>query len=207
MVRMADDAPPKTMTWTKALPALLIAGVFDALRYFFALFWITGPALIGGVVAQKASGVLGAKLALVLGGAAGAAAGYYGAPVFVTLGAVMSIVVVILGLLTLLVFLLISNPRIFKRDMFYLPWILFGIVASLLFTTWKLHRTQIRKERATLAAWRSRHAADERARQARRAALLARARAERTQAEAARAATEAEEEAPEEIPEEVREAA
>lgn len=100
------------MTWGKSFLLLSISVIFDFLRAFFALLFITGPALVGVVSGAVASQYLGSWL----GGAVGAAAGavsFLGAPELEAFGAIMALVVGLLGWMLVMALLLLSGVSLF----------------------------------------------------------------------------------------------
>ncbi len=155
--RNSNQSPPKTMTWAKAMPVLVVCLIFDALRFMFEQFWLFAPIFIGvGTSALIGGGAIGH----VAGTVAGGAAGIFGAGVIEVLGIVMAMAVGFLGWMTIGLMLMITDARIFKENASNALWMLFslgvsevplvGTVPVLTGTTWKMYHTQIKKETAAL---------------------------------------------------------
>ena len=155
--RNSNQSPPKTMTWAKAMPVLVVCLIFDALRFMFEQFWLFVPIFIGvGTSALIGGGAIGHVAGTVVGGAAG----IFGAGVIEVLGIVMAMAVGFLGWMTVGLVLMITDARIFKENASNALWMLFslgvsevplvGTVPVLTGTTWKMYHTQIKKETAAL---------------------------------------------------------
>jgi hypothetical protein len=163
MPRKVPSQPPPRMTWGKALPALVIAGIFDALRCFFNLFWLFGPALLGTAAAYGASQYGGTWAGSVIGAATAGVTGYFGSPLFVMFGSVMAIAVGILGWLTVGLFLAFINMRIYKAATTNLVVSLTGLGVSIIpivgslpalsATVFKMYYSQIKSDKAAFKAW------------------------------------------------------
>lgn len=156
------------MTWMKALPVLVIALVFDALRFVFEQFWFFGPALAGvyctakvnGVLTAWTTGLLGAKTAAAACGAGATVAGYFGAPAFEAFGVVMAIAVGLFGWMTVGLILIITNSRIFKENEGHALWFIasllisetpiIGSIPGFTIITVKMYNTQIKKDKENL---------------------------------------------------------
>ena len=148
------------MTWGKASPVLIIAALFDALRYFFLLFfWFFGPALIAFYCTTKISGVVGTTIGETLCGAGAGAIGYVGAPAFIAFGSVMAIAVGFAGWLTVTFIIFAGNRRALGENPFAVLWLLEGIGASVLVMVWGVYQTQIRQEHAALKKYQKEQAA------------------------------------------------
>jgi len=153
------------MTWAKAAPALVVAGIFDALRYFFLSFWFFGPALasifctigINSFLGTTLASVVGKTVALGCGTAAGAAV-YFGAPIIASFGTTMAISVGFMGWLIAVVIILGTDTRTFGENPFAVLWILEGIGASVFIMSWNVYKTQIKKERAALKKYKEEQA-------------------------------------------------
>lgn len=159
------------MTWVKALPVLIIALIFDALRCFFEMFWFFGPALAGaictitvkGVLSTWTAGLFGAKTAALACGSGATIVGYFGAPVIGVFGVVMAIAVGLAGWLTIGFILMMTNARIFKENEGHALWFAFsllisevpiiGAVPGLTGITIKMYSTQIKKDKVLIKKW------------------------------------------------------
>ncbi len=141
--RSKSPPPPECMTWGGALPLLVIAGILDALRYFFLFFWFFGPA----IVASQTNSVVGL------------AVGVFTGPALTIFGVIMSIAVAIAGFLIVFITLAFTDFRIFERETMAPLWFLAGIGASLTLMTWRLYATQIKQEKAELKKWEAQYAA------------------------------------------------
>lgn len=199
--------PPEAMTWGKALPMIVVAGIFDLVRIFFEMFWFFGPALVAVYCSMQASDWVGSLWGLteaVCTTAAGVA-GFYGAAITIPFGTTMAMATAFFGYLTLGLWILMKNPRIFVANASGSLWLagsfgvsvvpLVGAIPAFSLVLWRLYRTQIHVEKEALNKWEKEHVAAKRQEREQQAAMLARMQQE--------AANEEEEE----IPEEVRSAA
>lgn len=151
------------MTWGKASPYLIVAGIFDFLRAICEQSWLIAPALIGIGTSAAVGKVLGATVGGIVGKIAGVAAAYFTTGALLVIGPIMGMAVGFLGWLVLIGALLMLNPRIFKANELALLWAgagliigempLVGTLPSLSVTTWRLCHTQIKKERAAFKQW------------------------------------------------------
>ncbi len=175
MKARTSSAPPKTMTWPKAMPIVLVALIFDIARAFFNFFWLFGPAMLAAGVGSAASNATpslpGSTVSSAIGAGAGAltglAAGYFGAPVFMFFGVVMAMAVGLLGWMSVIVLLLFFNTRIFSPSSFItmllgfslseLPFI--SALPALTGTTLRLFHVQIKREHKALEVWKKEEAA------------------------------------------------
>jgi xanthosine utilization system XapX-like protein len=156
---------PETMTWRKALPVFIVAGIFDLLRMMCEQLWFFGPAIVAAYCANKVG-----DSALNVGGVltkaciAGATlVGAYGLPVIEAMGIVLAIAVGFMGWLVVGLILMTTNRRIFSENAVNIAWFGFSLLISevpfvgtlpaLTGTLAKLYRTQINKEKAALAAY------------------------------------------------------
>jgi len=205
--------PPEVMTWGKASPILVVAVLFDLVRIFFEMFWFFGPALVAVYCSMQAGEWVGSLWGLTEAACSAAAgvAGFYGAAITIPFGTTMAMATGLFGYLTLGLWILMKNPRIFVANASGSLWLaggfgvsvvpLIGAVPAFSLVLWRLYRTQIHVEKTALKKWEKEHVAakrQERERQAQAAALI------RMQQEAA---NDAEYEQDDEIPEEVRNAA
>lgn len=185
--RTSASAPPPTMTWGKAAPVLVVCLVFDAIGFFFELFWFFGPALAGVYCTVKVSswvGSLWGTTATVC--AAGATAlGYFGAGPLGAFGVIMATAVGLFGWLTIGAWLMITNSRIFKENALWfasslgvteIP--LIGMLPALTAMTWKMYRRQINTEKAALKKYDQEQAAAQAEERQRRIAEFMAMRAE-----------------------------
>ena len=162
-----SSAPPKAMTWGKALPVLVIAILFDALRLFFEFFWFFGPALaaIGCTVGVtnffgvSIAGTIGKVVATGCALAAGAV-GTVSLEVTGTFGTVMAMAVGFLGWLIIGGIILSSNGRVFKENgLWFVASLLvsevpiIGAFPAFTVSVWRIYSRQIKLERAALHAW------------------------------------------------------
>ncbi len=165
------------MTWAKASPVLVIALIFDALRFVFEQFWFFGPALgalyctskVNSAVGTNVAGAAGKAIAAGCSAVAGAA-GYFGAPAFTAFGIVMAIAVGLFGWMTVGLILIITNARIFKENEGHALWFVVSLLISEMpiigsipgFTgiTVKMYHTQIKKDRENLKRYEEEQAAE-----------------------------------------------
>lgn len=211
--------PPKTLSWPKATPLLVVSAIFDVFRYAFLFFWLFGPVLFAavctayttGTVSSLTFGFLGTKTAAAVCAAGAGVAGFVGFAPLVVFGTVMSIAVAILGFMVALTWLLLTDARVFRENPFNLLWSFEGLAGSLFVMVFFLYRAQIRREKKALKIWRAKNAADTASMRAQQQqALFAQMREKAAndavqQAEAEQAAEE--EEAAKEIPESEQRAA
>lgn len=154
---------PNVMTWGKAIPVLVIAVVFDALRFIFEQFWFFGPVLLGLATKIAASQYLGNFLGAALGGAVAGVAGFFGGGAFQAFGAVIAIALGLFGWLTIGLLLAFINARIFKTTATSMLWSMLGLGVSvtpvvgtlpgLTLTTLRLYHAQIKNDKEALAKW------------------------------------------------------
>lgn len=186
--------PPEVMTWRGASLVLILAGLFDVIRAFFQFFWFFGPALATIYCANKAAGILstwtlgilGAKTAATLCAGAGVAAGAAAIAFTAPTGVIMADAVGLIGFLTLGLIIIMTNARILKTvsaaplqfaGAFAVGEVPFlGALPVFSITLWKLYRTQIQAEKASLAAWKKTRAAQEAEQGREKAAELTQAR-------------------------------
>lgn len=191
MKARASSVPPKTMTWPKAAPFVLVAIVFDSARAFFNFFWLFGPALLAGGLGAFASEFVGETLGGIAGGAGGLLAGYFGAPIFMFFGVIMAMAMGLLGWLTVILSLLLFNARIFSPSSFItillgfslseLPFV--STLPALTGTTLRLFHVQIKREHAAFGQWEKEQATLRAQQQAEYLAYLAESEQDRALAE------------------------
>ena len=165
MPQRRSDLEPPVMTWGKAAPALIAAGMFDLIGIFFEFFWFFGPALAGLYCAVKVGDVVGVGGILAAGCAAGAAAGGVALAAFTTpFGIIMGIATAFIGFLTVGLWVVTTNARIFNANVAGSVWFvggfgvsmtpLIGIIPAFSLVLWRLYHTQIRVEKAAHAKWK-----------------------------------------------------
>ena len=146
------------MTWMGALPVLVVAVIFDAVRLMFEMFWFFGPALAALYCATKVGDVA------VIGGlltkgciAIAGVAGFFGSPAITAFGVVMAIAVGLLGWMTIGLILMMTNARIFKENAAWFVVSLavsetpiIGSIPALTLTLVKMYSHQIKLEKAAM---------------------------------------------------------
>lgn len=197
MPQKGNSQPPEAMTWGKALPVILVAGIFDLVRLFFEMFWFFGPAMAAvyctseatGILTKYTLGVLGAKTAGIACSAAAVAGGVAASEMIEVFGVIMAIATGFLGFMVLGLWIITTNARIFKANESGALWFigsfciseipLIGSVPAFSIALYRLYSTQIRVEKASLQKWEKEHAqeiADQRRAQQQQAAYLMQAR-------------------------------
>ena len=161
MPQRKNNEPPKVMTWPKAIPVIVVAGISDVLRFMFTWLVFFGPALAGMYCTIKTgSAAVGTACAAV-----GGVASFFGVGFIEPFGIVMAMATGLAGWLITGTWLLTANTRIFKENALWfgtsllvseVPFInslpvLSGIV-------WKMYRTQIRVEKVAYAKWKKENA-------------------------------------------------
>lgn len=169
--RRNNKPPPKTMTWAKASPVLVVCVIFDALRIFFEQFWFFGPALAAVACTNIVSGWVGSLWGLTAAAcaAAGGVLGYFGAAPIEAFGVIMAMAVGLMGWLAIGLMLIVSNARIFEENAGHALWFagsllisevpIVGTIPALTIIVWRMYRTQIKKEAAALQKYESEQAA------------------------------------------------
>ena len=193
MPQRRNSAPPEVMTWPKAAPFLIGAAVVDALRAFFHFFWFFGPALavfyctleVSARLSSWTLGLLGTKAAATVCTATGVAAGAAGIEIIGPFGVIMANAVGLMGFLVLGLCVVMLNKRMLKTAASApiqfagalaiggVPFL--GAFPTFTFTLWRLHRAQIRTEKAARQKWEKETATarlQERNQQTRQAAQL-----------------------------------
>jgi len=203
----------------KAYPVVAVAILFDLARLFFGSFWFFGPAIgaaactagVDYATGIQATGAAGAAAASLCGAAAVGGGVYFGAAL-IAIGATLAFDVAVLGWMTITLWLLHRNPRIFMWNTleighaiwFYiqltiLPAIpIIGCAPVVSRVVYKGYKFQIKMETKVLEAYNEEQAARANQEQQEQINDIARMRAMRN----ARAAQEAIEAEQEEIPEE-----
>ena len=120
MPQNRNNPEPPTMTWGKAMPILIVAAIFDVIRIFFEWFVFFGPALGAVACTAVANSVVGTTVAATAGKVVaagctglGIAGGIAFSETTEAIGAVMSDIIGFAGFLTLGLWILMSNKRIF----------------------------------------------------------------------------------------------
>ena len=158
------------MTMAKALPVIVVAGIFDLVRMFFEMFWFFGPALAAFACTSFGNGVINTDVTTMAGKAvatvctAGATvAGLFGFELTASLGTVMADAMALVGFLVLGLWVVMTNARIFKVNRSGALWFTgslgvgvipfigtFPVFSVVLFM---LYRRQIKVETAALRRW------------------------------------------------------
>lgn len=161
------------MTWKKASPVLIVAGIFDAVRLMFEMFWFFGPALTALYCTVKASDVVGALggLTAFVCSAGATAAGVAGAPAIEAFGVVMAMATGFMGWLVIGGWVVMTNSRIFKENAGNAVWFgasllisevpIIGSLPAISVAVWRLYHVQIKKDRADLKKYKEDQAAEE----------------------------------------------
>ncbi len=217
------------MTWTKALPVIAISFVFDALRSFFGMFWLFGPALAAAYCTAVASdtlatwtfGLLGTKTAAAACATSAAAVGSLLSAPLIIFGTVMGMAVGLFGWLTIGLVIMMTNARIFKEHAGHSFLFIFGLglsevpligaLPALTGSTLRMYHTQIKSDKEALKKYEKGNA-DAQLQERREQAAELMQNQNMQLAQAAQQAevdneTYAEAERAEEIPDELREAA
>ncbi len=160
--------PPPLMTWSKAMPTIVMSGTFDTVRLFFTFFWFLGPALAALYCTAKASGVLsswtfgwlGMKTAAIVCSGVAAVVGTAAVEATTPIGVVMAMATGLIGWLVIGMKMVMTNARIFKENLFSfvvslavseVPFV--NALPALTFTTWRMYRNQIKVETAAFKKW------------------------------------------------------
>ena len=154
------EGPPPVMTWGKALPVIIVAGITDALKLMCEWLIFFGPALAGLYCTVKTGGSALAGAACT---AAGGVVSFFGAAVIGPFGLIMAMAVAFIGWLIVGFWILATNRRIFKANaagsLWFMGSLALGLVPfldTLPFLTGtliKLYRTQIKVEKAAYKKW------------------------------------------------------
>ena len=232
MPQRRNSTPPEVMTWPKAAPILIVAGIADVLRAFFHFFWFFGPAVaifyctlsVSERLSSWTLGLLGTKTAFAACTAGGAAVGAAGVEIIGPFGVIMAGATGFIAFLVLGLWVSMRNMRILKvvsgapiqfAGIFAASEVPFlGALPFFSYILWRLYGKQIRIEKADFKKWEQETSAarlEERNKQTAqiidfRAARQARL-TQQEQQERARAEAEATSVAGDEIPEDERMAA
>jgi hypothetical protein len=158
------------MTWSKAMPLLVTAGIFDVIRIFFEWFVFFGPALGAVACTSWVNGALGTTIAAtggkVVAGvctAAGVAGGIAFSETTEAFGAIMADIVGFAGFLTLGLWIFMTNKRLFVVNpsgslqflasfgVCEIPFV--GTVPAFSIMLYFLYRKQIKIEKAAFKKW------------------------------------------------------
>lgn len=179
-----SSGPPEVMNWGKAGPILVVAGIFDAVRLMFEMFWFFGPALAALYCTVKVSGAVGGVggLTATVCGIAAGAAGTVGAPAIEIFGVVMAMATGFIGWMVIGLFLIRSNPRIFSENksafLVFAGGLLVsevpivGSIPAMTIVLWRLYRMQIHKDKKVLQAYKKERTAEEQREQQQSAQLM-----------------------------------
>lgn len=118
MPQKRNSPPPEVMTWARASPVLILCVIFDALRFFFNMFWFFGPALAALYCTVKVSDAVGSLGGIVAGActAGAATAGGLAFGAIEMFGVIMAMAVGLVGWLTVFLVQLMNNFGIFKEN-------------------------------------------------------------------------------------------
>lgn len=215
-LRNSKSAPPQAMTWAKATPVLAVAVIFDALRFISGQFWFFGPAFAAVYCTAKASAVTGGgavaiKVSGMFCGAAAGVAGSLGSPFFAAFGIVLAMTLGLMGWLTIVLWLLVTNARLLKENISWFGGSLvlsevpiLGSLPALTTTVIKMYHTQIKNDKKALKKYATESAAAELQDRRQKAAELMQAQNMQAMQEEE---ADNEAESAEEIPDELRKAA
>lgn len=156
------EKPPEAMTWRKASLVLILAIIFDALRFMCQQLWFFGPVIVALYCNAKVGGWFGSVWGLTATACtAGATAlGIYGLPVIATLGVIMAMALGLIGWLIIGFITITTNRRIFAENPANTLWFVgsllvsevpfIGALPAFTGTMWRLYHVQIQKEQAAL---------------------------------------------------------
>ncbi len=168
---ISNSEPPEAMTWSKAVPIIVVAGILDLTRMFFEMFWFFGPALaalwctdvVNTTFGMTVAGV-GGKIAATGCSVAAATAGFFGIELTETFGAIMADAVGLAAFLILSFWLLMGNKRIFTLNNGNWFWLIGSLGVSIIpfigtfpafsVVLLRLYGRQIKIETATLNKWK-----------------------------------------------------
>lgn len=166
------------------MPVLIVAGIFDAVRLMFEMFWFFGPALTALYCTAKASDVVGGLGGLTefVCSAGATAAGVAGAPAIEAFGVVMAMATGFMGWLVIGGWVVMTNSRIFKENASNAVWFgasllisevpIIGSLPAISVAVWRLYHTQIKKDEAALQKYEADQAAEQLKMQRQQAAQL-----------------------------------
>lgn len=176
----------------KAAPVLVVAGVFDALRFIFEQFWFFGPALAATYCTVAGAdttvgAAAGTKVVAAGCTAVSGVVGYFGAPAIAAFGVVMAIAIGLFGWMTVGLMLMMTNARIFKEHSGHTLWFvaslaiseipIIGSVPALAGTMVKMYSAQIKKDKENVKKYEKEIAAAQQQEQNQQRAELMQAQA------------------------------
>lgn len=145
---------------------MVISVICDALRFMFQMFWFFGPAILAMYCTAKTSNAIIGTQTLCAAGSV--AAGVVGAAAIEILGIVMAFAVGLGGWLLVILLLFVFNRRIFLENALWIfggflmsEMPIIGAIPSMTVTMWRMHHTQITKERAALKKYEKENADEE----------------------------------------------
>lgn len=193
--KRTNPKPPKVMTWKKATPVLVVAGIFDAVRLMFEMFWFFGPAITALYCTVKVSDVVGALggLTTFACSVGATAAGVAGAPAIEAFGVVMAMATGFAGWLVVGGWIVMTNARIFKENAGNAVWFgasllisevpFVGSFPAISIAVWRLYHVQIKKDKTALQKYKEEQAAQMLKRQQQSAQLMQMQQAQIAQAD------------------------
>lgn len=166
------------MTWSRAIPVLVVAFIFDALRFLFDMFWFFGPAIAALYCTSAANSALGTSVAGVAGkvvavgcSAVAGVAGYFAAPALIMFGVIMAMAIGLMGWMTIGFIILMTNPRILKGTGGNAVWFIVSLLISelplidavpaLTGTLFRMYSVQIKNEAHAQQAYEKAHAEEQ----------------------------------------------
>jgi len=151
------------MTWSKAVPILILSLVFDAIRLLFEMFWFFGPALAAIYCAAKVSDVVGAVVGSTLCSVGAGVVGFFAAGPIAAFGVIMAIAVGLLGWMTIGLILIMTNARLFSDHAGHSLWFIgsllvsevpfIGALPAITVSVARMYHAQIKSDKAALAAY------------------------------------------------------
>ncbi|MCR4333841.1 MAG: hypothetical protein NUV60_02410 [Patescibacteria group bacterium] len=160
-----NSKPPKVTTWSSAAPILVVAAIFDALRFMFEWFIFFGPALAALYCTVKAGAVVGTTIGGIACTAGAATIGFFGSTGIEALGMVMAMATGFAGWLTVGLMLIMFNGRIFKENALWfvaslavseIPFV--GSIPAITIAVWRMYHIQIKKEKGAYKKWEKENA-------------------------------------------------
>ncbi len=184
--------PPPAMTWGRAIPILVLCVIFDALRFFFNMFWFFGPAMAALVCTVAGSNTsvgqfVGTTATAAVCSTAAGVAGFFGAVPIEAFGVIMAMAVGLIGWLTIFLIQLMNNVGIFRANFSMI--IRFGLslllseipivsaLPSLTIINVTMFNIQIKKGREAEQKWEEEHATEQSGERREQAGQLMQARA------------------------------
>lgn len=165
----ADTKPPEVMTWGKAIPVLVVCGLFDFLRLMFEQFLFFGPAFANIYCVEKVSNVVGTTIGGVVCSSTAIAAGLLSGVAIETFGIMMAMAIGLIGWLSIGAWLMGANRRILKENEGNAVWFvaslavseipIVGSLPALTAIMARMYYVQIKKEEAALKKYEEEQAA------------------------------------------------